>query len=655
MSKDTPSQSSEDLAELARWIEANRAVQPKAVITALTHYLTLASTLSESSAKVRGFLLQLRRALGMTPSSEKRRGSSSTPKRKRRPKTREELVESQGGHDRLSQWHKDQARKHKRKSKKIEDRLKSLDEIELTPEESAANALAVAAYRERLKLGGEADPRFEGVHEPFMEGMPATVVELDDVAEVDRSMLGGAKVIDRTTEERVRFDFALEVKKINIAVEKLVVRGRDGEKTMVSARTTEFGPEGYSVTWGFLAQLCLLVSQYALPMNRIATMLSSPEKKFSSSGISKYFLFVAGRFAGVYLQLFKELAHSDVFSGDDTSVRVLEVTRYFANLRASANQKQSPHAPDPPPWAEYASKEAAAASTTLLTVGREPLGVRLGRQLCFVSSLRAGEGVKTTLHTTVVSGRAAPLDPDSTIVFYRSHFGGFGNLLEELLRLRPEAETKLFVQTDLSRVNVIADEELQRKFDVTYAGCTSHARRPFALHEDDDPDNCAYMLHMFKGIFIQEQGLDLYGRNEINVKAVRGQDSREHWETILDIAKTMAERWPPKSELGIASAYIIRYFDKLTVYLSHPRLNPSNDFSERMLRMEKMIEASALFRNSLEGRFALDIMRTMIQTAIAARVEVKSYLEFVMKADPADVEENPSAYTPRAFSAKHTG
>jgi hypothetical protein len=34
-----------------------------------------------------------------------------------------------------------------------------------------------------------------------------------------------------------------------------------------------------------------------------------------------------------------------------------------------------------------------------------------------------------------------------------------------------------------------------------------------------------------------------------------------------------------------------------------------------MLRMKKLIENSSLFRTSLEGRFALDIMRTVLQTS----------------------------------------
>jgi hypothetical protein len=68
------------------------------------------------------------------------------------------------------------------------------------------------------------------------------------------------------------------------------------------------------------------------------------------------------------------------------------------------------------------------------------------------------------------------------------------------------------------------------------AGCASHARRPFVLYQADDPELCKYMLHFFKGLYIYEKCLDLHGRNETNVRAVRNIDCREAWNDIRDVA-----------------------------------------------------------------------------------------------------------------------
>ena len=76
----------------------------------------------------------------------------------------------------------------------------------------------------------------------------------------------------------------------------------------------------------------------------------------------------------------------------------------------------------------------------------------------------------------------------------------------------------------------------------------------------------------------------------------------------------MEKKWSKQTKLGQVARYILKHFKELTAYLDNPMISISSDFSVRMLRMEKLIQANALFRKSLEGRYALDIMRTIFQT-----------------------------------------
>jgi hypothetical protein len=64
------------------------------------------------------------------------------------------------------------------------------------------------------------------------------------------------------------------------------------------------------------------------------------------------------------------------------------------------------------------------------------LGLLVGRVLDFESPRHDGQGGKQSLNTTVISGRSIAEDPWSLIVFYRSHLGGCGNLLESILHSR---------------------------------------------------------------------------------------------------------------------------------------------------------------------------------------------------------------------------
>ncbi|MBC7531260.1 MAG: transposase [Oligoflexus sp.] len=144
-------------------------------------------------------------------------------------------------------------------------------------------------------------------------------------------------------------------------------------------------------------------------------------------------------------------------------------------------------------------------------------------------------------------------------------------------------------------------------------------------------------MHYFKGLYIYEKALDLNGRNALNVRTVRHVDSRQMWEDIRCLATITLQKSSKATKLGAAAFYILRHFAKLTAYLDNTIISISNNFSERMLRMENLIEANALFRNSLEARFALDINRSILQTAIAAGATLQDYLNFILRASPAEV------------------
>jgi hypothetical protein len=163
---------------------------------------------------------------------------------------------------------------------------------------------------------------------------------------------------------------------------------------------------------------------------------------------------------------------------------------------------------------------------------------------------------------------------------------------------------------------------------------------------------CSHILHLFKGLAIHEERLDAHSRNRQNVLAVRQADSRALWEQIREIATELQARWSKASKLGTGARYILKHYEKLTAYLDDPRLEPTNNLRERMLRTEKLIENSSMFRRSLEGRFVLDIIRTILQTAVAAGVPIQEYLVSVLREDPDEIANHPERFTPHAWAER---
>jgi hypothetical protein len=688
--------SAEQCREVAAWIEANREHLPAAVRAFLALHEPYLAPGRDPRRALEAAWRELHRALHIMPSSEKRRPSGSPlariPRAGPAAKSNRERIEALIARGKkLAGWHRSLKKRHNDRVKVLKEKLAKmpkeqnddggtkheikkvvrLEDIPLTKEELAEAAASGVGDRfvEHLLQGSGADSAMKSVNETLMPGGAVLVSEehVSLEAVVPEDLVDG-EVVKTLSEERVRYDFSVAVTRIELDIEKKVVVDQQGDRHVIAPSTIEYGPPRYSVTWSALATLTVLVGQFALPFNRLGTMFSTPEKRFSAGALSRMLHYVAQRLVPIYLELWAQLANCEILAGDDTSCRVLEVSTHFAKSSAETETL--------PPWADYKTpsvaeesfrrseemqkararrREEGDRSATRTPEETPSIGVLIARKLGFESPRRNGDGPKEAIHVSVISGRSIAEDPQSLIVFFRSHIGSCGNLFESILKRRDPRLRKVVIQSDMSTTNLVTSSELLEHFDIRAIGCSAHARRPFAVHEDEDPERCAYMLHLFLGLAFQEEYLDALGRNRDNVLAVRGNESRELWNDILDLAKNVAETWSKATKLGTGARYIINHFDALTAYLDDPRLEQTNNMRERMLRIEKLIEGSSMFRRSLEGRFVLDVVRTILQTAVAAGVPVHEYLVSVLRASDDDVAKNPNHFTPRAWAAMNLG
>ena len=700
--------SREQCHEAASWIAANLSSVPEPVRIILALHLGFLTGGGELRRRFDEMCRELRRALGITRSSERRRsgdplGGVGRAVARSAQDERQRLEAQRDRSDRLSDWHDGLTKRHRGQVRRLQEKLTKMknkpksdpmiereqegpsalelelaeempvEQIELTAEQQAEVKANTKEFVEHLERGDDAtDTELESAEETLMPSGAAVSTEQTERLAADLSQQPqDAKLIKTLQDNRVRYDIAVQVSRIELEVEKQVVVNGNGERTVVSASTDPYGPARYSVTWSALGTLAVLVGQFAIPLNRLATLFSTAGKEFTAGGLSRLMHYVAVRLVAIYIELGEQLSDADIVAGDDTSCRVLELNAYFEQLKATRKKGYRPK----PPWAGYRTRAEAQQSIdecerqrraraqqraegqreAKRTPDKEPsIAMLIGRHFDFESPRQDGKGAKQSMNTTVVTGRSVGKDPRSLIVFYRSHLGGCGNLLELILHNRNPSAKDLIVQSDLSTTNLIRDPALVSRFNFRFIGCSAHARRPFALYEDEDPVYCSYILHLFAGLAMHEERLDAHGRNRHNVLAVRQHESRRLWEEILEVATKIESRWSKETKLGAGARYIIKHYDKLTAYLDDPRLQPTNNMRERMLRTEKLIENSSMFRRSLEGRFVLDIIRTVLQTAVAARVPVHEYLVSVLREDPDEIASHPERFTPYAWAARHT-
>jgi hypothetical protein len=580
----------EERQHIAAWFKEVSASLPEPVRAYLSLQLKYLEADGDAAKQFASMVQLLRREMGITPSSERRHSGAPLAglpsKDAGAPASQEERLE-QGlarSHQ-LGDWHEGLKKRHENTAERLEAKLARMkdermvpdpkaeleelgrvEDVELTEEEKAEGKAAGERFSVHLLEGRGTEPLLSPPIETLMPGAAADVEEQHvPLAAIVPPELSAAKVITTMHEERTRYDFSVSVTRIVLDVEKKVLEDVDGERHVISASTSEYGPPRFSVTWSALATLAVLVAQFALPFHRLGRMLSTAGKKFSTDKLSRMLHYVAERLLPIYLELARELAQCEVLGGDDTSSRVLEVSSYFSKLDEQATAQGPPPAEKPKlPWLEYRTPKAAEESLRrceALTQERlrrraagdrnakpteeetPSLGVLIGRELTFESARKNGDGPKRSLNTTVITGQTVPDDPRSFIALYRTHLASCGDLFEMLLRRRSDQAVHVTLQGDLSSSNLVTAPDLLQKFKIKVIGCTAHCRRPFALYEDEDPVTCSYMLHLFLGLAMHEQQLDEFGRNRKNVLAVRGSESRTLWQDILKLATRMTQRW----------------------------------------------------------------------------------------------------------------
>ena len=206
--------------------------------------------------------------------------------------------------------------------------------------------------------------------------------------------------------------------------------------------------------------------------------------------------------------------------------------------------------------------------------------------------------------------------------------------------------------SDLLKTNPPTSPDVREDFEILWGGCMHHARRNFVLAADDDYINCTNVRMLFDAIAMYEQQLTNLGRRQKNVLAVREKLTGQLWEAIRLQSLALADRWPKGTPVGKAARFVITHFDKLTLHTKHEHMPDNNTLSERLLRAEKLMQGSSLFRWSIEGRAAWNVVRGLYQTCNLVGVDFRAYLRHVLVARPEDVAAQPDAFTPLEFSRK---
>ena len=287
----------------------------------------------------------------------------------------------------------------------------------------------------------------------------------------------------------------------------------------------------------------------------------------------------------VYQALIEEVSKWDLFHNDDTTVKVLEK----AGLKA------------PPVDPEKKGKQRTGTYTTAVVARTE--------------------------------GRDAAL-------FFSGHQHAGENLLD-VLRHRPiELATPMQMCDALSR-------NIPKELKTVLAHCNSHARRNFIDVVDSFPDEVKYVLSALKKVYqvdseAKRRKLSPEKRLKLHrTKSAQVMDQLHSW-----LTRQMDERLvEPNSGLGEAITYMLKHWEKLTLFLRVPGAPLDNNIAERVLKRAILHRKNSYFYKTANGAYAGDLYMTLIHTCELNQVNPFTYLVALMRHSE-DVEAHPAKWLP---------
>ncbi len=187
---------------------------------------------------------------------------------------------------------------------------------------------------------------------------------------------------------------------------------------------------------------------------------------------------------------------------------------------------------------------------------------------------------------------------------------------------------------------------------VDASSCIAHARRGIVDQVVNFPRECRHVLDELRKVY----RIDAQCKKSRLSPAERLAAHRQHSQPIMDglrlrmQAELDEKRVEPNSGLGQAYKYMLKRWDKLTLFVRKPGAPLDNNTCERALKMAIRHRRNSLFYRSERGAEIGDMFMSLIHTAELRGANPFEYLAAVLRNESA-VDANPADWLPWTYRA----
>ena len=353
---------------------------------------------------------------------------------------------------------------------------------------------------------------------------------------------------------------------------------------------TADAPDGKKYDARAASMIALLKYGSGLPFNRLEGLQGSLDTPLPASTQWEIVQSVAGTLAPAFAELIRQAAQGDVVHTDDTTVKILEL-----------------------------------------------MGQRRSETLASAKEEANGADERTGLFT---SGVVALRDGQRVALFFSGHRHAGENLTQVLKLRASELPAPIQMCDALSR-------NLPRELQTILAHCLAHARRQFVDVYERFPEQCRYLLETLAVVYRNDARARERQLSPEERLRFHQQESQPAMEELYEWLKGQLDEklTEPNSALGGAIRYMLKHWEKLTLFLRRAGAPLDNNLCERALKKAILHRKNALFYKTRNGARVGDLFMSLIYTCQLNQANPFDYLNELQRHGD-ELAANPERWMP---------
>jgi transposase len=177
------------------------------------------------------------------------------------------------------------------------------------------------------------------------------------------------------------------------------------------------------------------------------------------------------------------------------------------------------------------------------------------------------------------------------------------------------------------------DRNVPKDLEVILANCLSHGRRRFVELADEFPEEVTHILEALKQVYqvdAEAKQQDLSAEERLHLHQQRSGPVMAELHRWLK-AQFDQKKVEPNGSLGLAITYLLRHWEKLTLFLRVAGAPLDNNICERALKLAIRHRKNSLFYKSRRGAFVGDLFMSLIHTCFLCDADPLDYLTQLLR------------------------